>query len=86
MAEGITFCDEMGNGYGWIVDKPELLQRASHALAAAGRVEVVPRAEVGGLELVAAAQGQARERSRSHDGRGADDQLAATDPTTLRHV
>lgn len=37
----IAFCDETAAGFGWIAAEPPLLQRASHALAAGGRVWLV---------------------------------------------
>jgi hypothetical protein len=37
----IRICDETAFGFGWIASEPELLQRASHALAADGRVWLV---------------------------------------------
>ncbi len=37
----ITICDETDFGFGWIAAEPALLQRASHALAADGRVWLV---------------------------------------------
>jgi hypothetical protein len=43
-------CDETDLGFGWIVPEPELLQRASHALAAAGRVWLVDPVDAPGIE------------------------------------
>jgi hypothetical protein len=37
----ITPCDETAFGFGWIAPEPQLLQRASHALATDGRVWLV---------------------------------------------
>jgi hypothetical protein len=51
MAEGkIVFCDETESGFGWIAAEPELLQRASHALAAEGRVWLVDPVDGPGVE------------------------------------
>jgi hypothetical protein len=50
MAEGIAFCDEMETGFGWIAAEPGLLQRASHALAADGRVWLVDPVDGPGVE------------------------------------
>jgi hypothetical protein len=50
MTEGIAFCDEMESGFGWIAAEPELLQRASHALAANGRVWLVDPVDGPGVE------------------------------------
>ncbi|MDQ3380176.1 MAG: hypothetical protein M3546_07610 [Actinomycetota bacterium] len=35
------FCDELAFGFGWIVDEPPRLQRASHALVDDGRVWLI---------------------------------------------
>ena len=37
----ITFCDETSLGFGWIASEPALLERASHAVRADGRVWLV---------------------------------------------
>ncbi len=37
----LRICDETAFGFGWIAAEPELLERASHALAADGRVWLV---------------------------------------------
>jgi hypothetical protein len=50
MAEGIAFCDEMESGFGWIAAEPGLLERASHALAAGGRVWLVDPVDGPGVE------------------------------------
>jgi hypothetical protein len=51
MAEGkIALCDEMEAGFGWIAAEPELLQRASHALAADGRVWLLDPVDGPGIE------------------------------------
>ena len=44
------FCDELPFGFGWIVDEPRLLQRASHALADDRRVWLVDPVDVAGLD------------------------------------
>jgi hypothetical protein len=41
----IRICDETAFGFGWIGSEPESLQRASHALAADGRVWLVDPVE-----------------------------------------
>jgi hypothetical protein len=41
----IRICDETAFGFGWIASEPESLQRASHALAADGRVWLVDPVE-----------------------------------------
>jgi hypothetical protein len=46
----ITICDETRFGFGWIAAEPELLQRASHALAADGRVWLVDPVAARGIE------------------------------------
>ena len=46
----ITICDETPFGFGWIAAEPELLQRASHALAADGRVWLVDPVDAPGIE------------------------------------
>ena len=51
MAErGLTFCDETDFGFGWISAQPELLERASHALAADGLVWLVDPVDAPGVE------------------------------------
>ena len=47
---GIAFCDETSFGFGWIAAEPSLLQRASHALAAEGRVWLVDPVDGPGVE------------------------------------
>lgn len=48
------FCDELGSGagwaFGWIAAEPAYMQRASHALADAGRVWLVDPVDVDGLD------------------------------------
>jgi hypothetical protein len=46
----IAFCDETALGFGWIAAEPRLLERASHALAADGRVWLVDPVDGAGLE------------------------------------
>lgn len=46
----ITICDETGLGFGWIAAEPALLQRASHALVAGGRVWLVDPVDAPGIE------------------------------------
>jgi hypothetical protein len=46
----IAFCDETDFGFGWIAAEPPLLQRASHALAADGKVWLVDPVDGPGLE------------------------------------
>lgn len=51
MPEGkIAFCDETALGFGWIADEPERLRRASHALAAEGRVWLVDPVDAPAIE------------------------------------
>ncbi|MGH3034208.1 MAG: hypothetical protein ACRDON_06570, partial [Gaiellaceae bacterium] len=51
MAEAhIRLCDEWESGFGWIAPKPALLERASHALAADGRVWLVDPVDGEGVE------------------------------------
>jgi hypothetical protein len=38
---GARFVDEIGFAFGWIAPQPRFMQRASHAVAAAGRVWVI---------------------------------------------
>ncbi len=49
-ATKITFCDETSFGFGWIAGEPAHLQRASHALAADGRVWLVDPVDGEGVE------------------------------------
>jgi hypothetical protein len=44
----VTFCDEFGDGFGWIVD--EFMQRCSHALVEDGRVWAVDPVDGEGVE------------------------------------
>ena len=44
----LRFCDEFGDGFGWIVD--EFLQRCSHALVADGHVWLVDPLDTDGLD------------------------------------
>jgi hypothetical protein len=46
----IAFCDETAFGFGWIAAEPALLRRASHALAAEGRVWLVDPVDGPGVE------------------------------------
>jgi hypothetical protein len=46
----VRFCDELDFGFGWIAAEPELLQRASHAFAAEGRVWLVDPVDAPGIE------------------------------------
>jgi len=46
----IAYCDETDFGFGWIASEPELLQRASHALAVEGRVWLVDPVDGPGVE------------------------------------
>ena len=46
----IAYCDETDFGFGWIASEPELLQRASHALAVEGRVWLVDPVDGPGIE------------------------------------
>jgi hypothetical protein len=51
VAEGkITICDETPFGFGWIAAEPELLERASHVLAADGRVWLVDPVDAQGID------------------------------------
>lgn len=50
VAGAIRFCDETDFGFGWIAAEPALLERASHALAAEGRVWLVDPVAGPGLE------------------------------------
>jgi hypothetical protein len=43
-------CDEWEAGFGWIAPEPALLERASHALLADGRVWLVDAVDCAGLE------------------------------------
>jgi hypothetical protein len=49
-ATSIAFCDETDFGFGWIAAEPALLERASHALVADGRVWLVDPVDGPGLE------------------------------------
>jgi hypothetical protein len=44
------FCDDLSFGFGWIAAEPAFLQRASHALVAAGRVWLIDPVDVEGLD------------------------------------
>lgn len=44
------FCDDLPFGFGWIASKPAVMQRASHALADAGRVWLVDPVDAEGLD------------------------------------
>jgi hypothetical protein len=46
----IATCDETAFGFGWIAAEPPLLERASHALRADGRVWLVDAVDGDGLE------------------------------------
>jgi hypothetical protein len=52
----VRFCDELENGFGWIVD--EFLLRCSHALVAEGRVWLVDPVEGDGVEERVRAAGE----------------------------
>jgi hypothetical protein len=59
MAGGKTeSCDEADFGFGWIASEPALLRRASHALAADGRVWLVDPVDVPGLDARLRALGE----------------------------
>ena len=38
---GVRFVDEIGFAFGWIAPEPRFMQRASHAVAADGRVWLI---------------------------------------------
>ena len=42
----VHFCDELEFGFGWIAGEPPVLERASHALSAAGKVWIFDPVEV----------------------------------------
>lgn len=46
----VRLCDEWESGFGWIAPEPKLLERASHALAAGGRVWLVDPLDGEGVE------------------------------------
>jgi hypothetical protein len=46
----VRFCDETAFGFGWIASEPALLERASHALRAEGRVWLVDPVDGKGVE------------------------------------
>lgn len=46
----LAICDENDFGFGWIALEPALLQRASHALVADGRVWLVDSVDVPGID------------------------------------
>ncbi|HXV57128.1 MAG TPA: hypothetical protein VD704_04600 [Gaiellaceae bacterium] len=46
----MRICDETGFGFGWISPEPALLERASHALRADGRVWLVDAVDEPGVE------------------------------------
>ena len=46
----LAICDENDFGFGWIALEPALLQRASHALVADGRVWLVDPVDVPGID------------------------------------
>ena len=46
----ISICDETSFGFGWIAAEPALLERASHALRADGRVWLVDPVDGDGIE------------------------------------
>ena len=71
----ISICDETELGFGWIAAEPELLERASHALVADGRVWLVDPVDGVGLEERVAGAGGAR--------RGCSSSSTAT-PVTAR--
>lgn len=45
----VRFCDELGFGFGWVAAEPSVLERASHALAADGRVWIFDPVEGDGV-------------------------------------
>jgi hypothetical protein len=46
----ISICDETAFGFGWIAEEPALLERASHALRAGGRVWLVDPVDGPGVD------------------------------------
>ena len=44
------FCDEWDSGFGWIAAEPRFLERASHAVRAAGRVWLTDPVDAEGVE------------------------------------
>lgn len=46
----LRVCDELASGFGWIAPEPARLERASHALAADGRVWLFDPVDVPGVE------------------------------------
>jgi hypothetical protein len=54
----IRICDETAFGFGWIASEPAPLQRASHALAADGRVWLVDPVDGPGIEARVRALGE----------------------------
>src|SRR6187200_539447 len=59
-AHGVTIRDETDAGFGWIADAPAWMERASHALAADGRVWLVDPVDFTGLDERVAALGEPR--------------------------
>lgn len=54
----VRFVDESGLGFGWIHQQPRWMERASHAVAADGRVWLVDAAEGDGVEARVRALGE----------------------------
>jgi hypothetical protein len=54
----VRMCDETAFGFGWIAAEPALLERASHALRAAGRVWLVDPVDGPGVEAHVRALGK----------------------------
>jgi hypothetical protein len=54
----LDLVDELPFGFGWIAPEPAFMQRASHALAEAGRVWLIDPVEVEGLEERVSALGE----------------------------
>jgi hypothetical protein len=46
----VLLCDESDTGFGWISPAPDWMARASHALAADGRVWLIDPVDFGGLD------------------------------------
>jgi hypothetical protein len=54
----VRMCDETAFGFGWIAAEPALLERASHALRAAGRVWLVDPVDGQGVDAHVRALGE----------------------------
>jgi hypothetical protein len=46
----LRFCDEFGASFGWTPARPEVQQRASHAVAAGGRVWIIDALDGDGID------------------------------------